>query len=518
MVSPSHNPAPPSPSTPTENPAALATALQELGFEPIRTENYEWLYSFPDARALLTAVATEFRSENVLSEDEANRYAHLKRTQPLLPEPQRSKAAAPLFSGLLRNSLSDDQAEELLAEEEYLSHLHLQLRMLTDVIDAEKEHSDKLYSDSASPSNTEEHPLPDFDDPSHPVNQLRRNADQLELLFLRNSTSSPSRPESSHLSTYIDAENRELQEIENARLDALQLTSLHQRSAPENDETLKMTVESYADIKRNHALADVELARHAAVLNSLSETHTKYLEVTPASLEPLIADTHRRSTAAVAVHLDEIKDAAARELWDDIHAGSLDRDVVDLDRYIEVLRTCVTALVEQRLRLLCIEKAVELETEDRENLLALLAAVAEGDEGERTDAVAPADTVNGANLSSSFGQLSLGGQDEDLHNLNNWDCLTIDMLEEGIFQTAVDDANNILSEFRSKVGCESDWLDLHENPGVTAALQRLESELASNTVVLETLLRNRSKILEGAGSTHSGDWARRILEEGGKGR
>lgn len=533
-------------STERDDASMLGLALESLGFAPASDISFDWLYSYPDARPLLYAIATSFTpGDSVLTAAESRRYAQICSSETsLLPSSDVIRAAQPLMESpsLPPNPVAAEAAEL----RKRLTNVNAQIQLLEDSLRAEgldvnfdnsTDHEDK--SAHCEDENREVEEYEHLDEQSgdpratlSAISAFRNELDVLHHTFRDHSFGSANLSNSNEaVFKYVEAEQREARALATI---VDNISGPRSASAPhellQHDEFVRTTVHSYAELQARLYAEQARMIRAEAMIASLSSPDdNRYIEMgDTATIESLTAELRARTKTSLAEATQSVAHRAKKAINDRLCADALAQSLEQHTEHIETLEKVVIALVEQRFRILCVQASQHRQAglynelfDAIQFLLSMSNTTPSGAQSTLNSKHEPSqDNISestSANMSSPFQneQIMVKGtpSSRKWKEVTNEDSAkTIDDLEETIFQQNTQQASSILQEFRQRIGAERDWLDLQTNPNITALIDRLENDLASNTVVLETLLRNRDRIQQGAMSTSSPkhDWVSKV--------
>lgn len=572
-------------STPLESPLtdpsdpsyALTTALLNLGYEPAARETYDWLYTYRNARPLLDALASSFTPSCVLSEPEADRYAALlKRSPHPLDEPHASAAALPLLTAPSVQPRSDAHKQLTAALQMRLTNLHAQVHALQEAertsADVAAHSGDAAHDFSVSPrtpsprhaadaDGRETHPhVEDEADVSMALGTLRDHLDELENAVQFRTPRSSQRHDgmlSNHdTHAYCEQEMRECNSVAHTielhvRQSGLQDGNV--AAALSEEAPLTAIVASYAELQVRLCKADAELARYTGMMTSMTEDDDGRFvnnmvsdngndETTVTSMQSVATELSQRAARTMGTLLDEVRHRAAQNAWNRLYAQALTRSMERQTDYIDLLQECLINVVEQRLRVLCLQRSQEQRLLRQNDLFDSLLLLQQSDrhygiKGEcksekvcvgsakQEDTISTNDVAKGTSVEAAYhGEDRAEGDDSaDEQKIQMMTESDVDRTEEEMFTVALNDASSMLMEFRERIGCNhgQTWLDLQTNSKVRSQIKELGGEVTSNMKVLEALLRNRAHIQRGAtplrsttssasSSTPGKDWVARI--------
>lgn len=556
-----------------EEAPSLGPALQALGFASAESAaSFDWLYSYPEARPLLCAITTSFSADCVLTEEEVCRYADFggRRTPPL-PFEDGIFAARVLFDA----PIVPPQCPAVIEADALrmrLACVKAQISVLTGV------YSQEIGSDGGvdnidnweKESNANQHILNDringgvirciadsIDDGDaslHAVGTLREHVNafhqisQMGLPWVSALPFSCSRSPlgDDSLLSYIEAEHNEVSTVASIVDKATCAIISDDLNLPHEllsyEKNLETTVDSYARLEARLHIMKAELFRAEARTASLStQDDGRFVEMNDtSSIQNLTAELRTRAYTVLSDASQTVTQYARKRLYDRIYVGAFAQSHCYLETKIQTLRECITHLIEQRLRIICVYTALHREMELYRKFFDSLELLQSADDTSSlnvssTPSLLPAKIWSSHVKNELFEQLnnshrvplsttteaphiqedkasSMPGRspNEPQQYEVNWHVDDIDDSEQKTFNELFDGASHTLLHFRQRVGCDRHWLDLHTNPKITALVSRLEDELTSNTVVLETLLRNRDRIQKGYFTTSNRDWVKQV--------
>lgn len=517
----------------------LGSALEALGFAPASDISFDWLFSYPDARPLLHAIATNFTPVDcVLTATEARSYAQLCSSETtLLPSSDAVMAARPLMESPLLPP--NPTAAEAIALRKRLANINAQVQLLEDNLRAREPdnisnnaipHYDERvqYSEDICKFEEFEHGDGHSDDSSATLNVIFALRDELDKLrqTLREHFSGNNgifSDSNETVLTYVDVEQREARALATI-ID--NISRSRSGSVPhellQHDELVRTTLNCYAELRGRLYVEQAKLIRAEKIIASLSSPDdSRYIELgDTVSMEALTAELRARTETSLAEAAQSVAHRAKKVMNDRVYSDALAQSLERHAEHIESLEKVVVALVEQRLRILCIQTSQNRQTETYHELFDALqlllslgdasSAIAQSSSNVKQEplienlVMSPSVKVSSkfqneirpieVQEESSYRKVQEIANEEITKEITN----NSDELEETIFQENLHHASSILQGFRKRIGAERDWLDVDTSPSIAALIDQLENDIASNTVVLETLLRNRDRIQQGA--------------------
>lgn len=566
----SHEQADP-PATPS-----LGRVLKELGFETSADEggDFDWLYAYPAARPLLDAISTRFSPECVLSVEEADDYERIcQRHPPPLPPTDAREIVAPLSNASHLNisvPKSANSARTALhtALRQKLSTIQALTAVVRDAVGADNasETDDELSNSRDDP----EFDLEEEEVPSEVQAELHDHLDELERIsrYSRSQISSPTSTSSPRLTgesnveyeagdifEYVREERRENEQI------AASIEELSQKLAvrPGNeaydkdlvsDPQLCKLVENYAELRARSIMLETDLARKCATIDALLTNSGEQLDTEGyESASHLYEDLKARAQEAEQSLSDDVSKRASQWLWNRIRSQALDHILKRQQSYITQLESYIAALVEQRIRIMCVSVAQSRRNELASDLMRTLVdletassslVLSNSHSGSvmhsssprvlapRSESVCSESTSMSItrNLDNSFARAEVDDEDSPSKGRDpankglqrhicasptqhsKVDTTTVDEVEDSVFKEIIGEGATLFEEFRNRIGCERCWLDLDVSPDLKASVKQLEEEVSSNSVVLETLLYNRNRIQDcnAAATSFNREW------------
>lgn len=540
--------------------ASLGQVLEELGFEtsPDEGGDFDWLYSYPAARPLLEAISTRFSSECVLSIEEAEKYEQICRQHPPpLLSTDAQKIVSPIsdasnFNIPLPGSPHSAQDALETALRQKLSAIQSLTAIVRDAIDADSvSETDNNYSycrEGSGESDLEEEEVS-----SEVQAELHDILDELERIarYSRTQISSPtssprimgeSGPEREvgDIFEYVSEERHENEQIA-ASIEELS-HKLGVRPGNEaydkdlvSEPRLCKLVDNYVDLRARSVVLETDLARQCAIVDALLSSGGEQLDLEGyESAIHLYGDLKARAQEAERSLSDDVSKRASQWLWDRIRTQALDHTVERQQCYIAWLEKYLAALVEQRIRIMCISTAQNRRNTLAADLMCRLEQLETASKSivsnprsanhmhtsspasvaTRTESVSSVSnsTLISRKLESSFALGEIDDRDSlprsphaknvilyyDLPDSatqhSKVDTTTADEVGDSAFNEIVSEAATLFTEFRNRIGCDRLWLDLDISPDLKTLVKQLEEKVSSNSVVLETLLHNRNRI------------------------
>lgn len=540
--------------------ASLGQALEELGFEtsPDEGGDFDWLYAYPAARPLLEAISTRFSSECVLSVEEAENYEQICRQHPPpLPSTDAQKIVSPISDASKLNISipgSPHSARDALetALRQKLSAIQSLTAVVRDAIDADSV-SETDNNRSYCREDSGESDLEEEEASSEVQAELHDILDDLERIarYSRTQISSPtSSPritgecgperEVGDIFEYVSEERHESEQI------AASIEELSHKLAvrPGNeaydknlvsDPQLCKLVDNYVDLRARSVVLETDLARQCAIIDTLLSSGGEQVDVEGyESAMHLYEDLKARAREAERSLSDDVSKRASQWLWDRIRTQALDHTLERQQSYISQLEKYLAALVEQRIRIMCVSTAQnrrntlaadlmcrleQLETAAKSiasnrQLTNYMLTSSPASKATKSESVSSASNsaLIARKLESSFAlgeihdrdSLSKSPHTEDVvlhHDLpdsatqhSKVDTTAADEIEDSAFRKLVSEEATLFTEFRNRIGCDRLWLDLDVSPDLKTLVKQLEEKVSSNSVLLETLLHNRNRI------------------------
>lgn len=477
--------------------ATFSDALVALGFGQARSQKYEWLSSYPEARPLLTGIQTSFSPQCVLTESQADRYTDLVQKAPQLPDEQLFEASRPLMNGApLLPDVRRQRQSRLEAAKKRLDLLNKQKEVLQEAV-AQKRARPRGTMSPRTPPPRRNRPNDD------PVWQR-----QVEMLRVSVQSNTVSFGADAEVDMYCQREQAFFDELLTYARQTLQerVPDDHSSIADPKKLSVKQLVNSYAAIKADQCMHEARLARANAMLTSISLSKGAYMEMSTASMHSLIKDLRDRGAKALKAKAKRVEEQAQDSLWSRIHAISLSETLRQQNTLLELARFCAVGCLEQRIRILCFNLAAKTqERRYRELFDALLGLLLKN----QTDSVS-----NEKVLLQDPASIKRFGEDKYLeirsaHTAMEMkeDELTstaVTALENGIFDAAVQTMADMLTNFVNRIGCENSWLRLDSHPEYHPLLGEFEKILSYNTSILEAVLKRRGSPI--AASPQSQNW------------
>lgn len=517
----------------------LGRALKDLGFEPSAGEegDFDWLYAYPAARPLLEAISTRFTPECVLSVDEAESYAQIcRRSPPPLPLTDAQEVAAPLldassFNVCTRKSSRSARFALRGALRQKLSAIQALTMTLRDAVEAgpiSETDSNYSFDRESSDSDAEE------EEASEIHAELHDLLDDLERMSRHNRpqipspTSSP-RPlgeselshEAGDICEYVEEERCENEQIV-ANIEELS-HKLAVRPAEEpydkelvTDPQLCKLVDNYADLRARTVMLEVGLARNCATVDALVSSTGEQLDAEGyESASRLYDDLKARAQEAEKSLASDVSKRSCQWLWDCIRVQVLEHTLDRQRNYIVQLEKYLAALVEQRIRTMCVATAQRKRNELASDLMGTLEefeitskSIVDSNKHSQNPSRITSPVRSIAKTERLFADSSPTFITREFDNSleshletcgttarqSKADSTTADETEDSVFRNIVAEESVVFTDFRNRIGCERQWLDLDIGPELKSLVRQLEEEVSSNSVVLDTLLRNRSRI------------------------
>lgn len=465
--------------------ATFSDALVALGFSQARSQKYEWLSSYPEARPLLAAIQTSFSPQCVLTETQASKYVHLAQNHPQLPDEHLFEASRPLTCGApLFPDVQRQKKNRLKAARKRLDLLNAQKEVLREAVVQKRARPRGAMSPRTPPPRRNR---PD-EQPS-----VQRQVELLRMRVLRNPVSFSA---DATVDMYCQREQAFFDELLTYAGQTLQERAPDDRAALAEPQqvSLKQLVHSYATIKADQCMHEARLARANAMLTSISLSKGAYLEKSTASMHSLIKDLRDRGAKALKAKAKQVEEQAQDSLWSRIHTISLTETLRQQNTILELARFCAVVCLEQRVRILCFNLATSAQA-DRYRVLfdALhrLLSKPSGDglgEQEQTSfeqAECATQTDEGQLLEI---QRKISGLDVTEDELSS---SSISALENDIFDSAVGTMVDLITGFVHRIGCENSWLRLDSHHDYAPLLAEFENILSHNTSILEAVLKRR---------------------------
>lgn len=480
--------------------ATFSDALVALGFSPARSQKYEWLSSYPEARPLLSAIQTSFSPQCVLAETHASKYANLAQKQPQLPDDQLFEASRPLTSGApLFHDVHRQRQARLNAARKRLDLLNAQKDVLREAVVQKRARPRGAMSPRTPPPRRNR---PD-EEPS-----VQRLVEQLRAGMLRDSVSFGA---DASVDIYCQREHAFFDELLTYARQSLQERAPNDRAAPAEPQKLSMKqlVASHATIKADQCMREARLARANAMLTSISLSKGAYLEKSTASMHSLIKDLRDRGAKALKAKAKHVEEQAQDSLWSRIHTISLTETLRQQNTILELARFCAVVCLEQRIRILCFHLATRTQAGRYrmlfDALLRLLSKSSKDTLGEQEE--------------TSFKQAECGTGTEENQVLemqkkiadmevteDELNSTSISALENGIFDSAVRTMVDLITGFVHRIGREDSWLRLDSHQDYAPLLAEFEKILNHNTSILEAVLKRRG--LPNGVSPQGQNWVR----------
>lgn len=559
------------------NSPSLSNVLKVLGFEPNPEEGneYEWLYAYPSARPLLQAIATTFSADCVLTVDEAESYAEIHIRNPSLLHPSEARdIAQPLaetgFSpNPAFNSPQNARAALRKALQERLAGIQSSIAIIKELLvvkDSTTQHSQDLgergYDIAA-------------DETSESLTEISDLLDEIEQAVkyprtIASPTKSPSKAEvrdstcdnTGEVGEYIQEERFENELIINSveefsqKLSVRPVNEVYDIELTTDDQLCEL-VDGYAELRARTVKTEIDIARKCAIAEAfLSVDYEQFDAEGYESISHLYKQLTSRAKNAEASIVDDVTKRARQWLWDCIRIEKARHILKQQQSYINELEKNLSALVEQRIRIMCVSAAQNREKQVASDLKLALDDLEVAANNIIVSGTSPndlgvgfcrpklsrvmqdevvADKTSGTStnkedsveIEHTLGSLEIakGGSVYCACESSPHDCnfsnnhiddkvspREADKVQDSTAITVIEEMTSILTEFRTRIGCKNDWLELNPSSDLIGKIKELDDEISANSVVLESLIRSHSQIQNGkaAATNANREWIRQV--------
>lgn len=500
--------------------ASLSENFAQLGFEPARTQTYDWMASFPDAHAFLEAMQTCFTKSDVLSEKEAKKHEEIAQSGTLLNSADALLAADPLLSSESELSLSEAREKRLLSARERLDCLKAQKEALIELLASSGEEEERVQTPVES--NEREYV-------QQTCSRLYELADDLQDFAGEQLDGSKV---SSDFETFLGTEKNFSTEIADMATPGFQANSMTFSSSKLDwDSVAKKAINSYAKLQAKTYVCEAIVARDLAMMASLSTDDGKYMEMTTSSMIPLIKELQSSGVKALNKRTKTLEEEARQGLMNQLAVISLSDKQKRQTAYIETMQLSLSSFVQQRIRLICLQSVVESMLSVRDQLETCFAKLS--CTSDRPGVIVypePPPNVDSnpehqQNISSELCDEPNTGCDgeEGVNDCTSGQILKkrveLDRAETELFFSVALGTLNQVKGFTSRHSSSRESFNLDTNPRFAAVISDLKDFILKNSVVLDALMKKRTLIVVGSSNPQrspSRMWTQRVLSSSRK--
>lgn len=475
----------------------LSEALFELGFVQAKTQNYDWMTTYPDAIPLLEEIRTNIHPSCVLAASDAEKHRSLTLTHEHVSPSDIVDAARPLINAPLLKDVTSSRKALIASLRNKVENLKTQRKILQDACaDAQDSHNAATLPKSAQDKRKKRN-----------IKLLRLRA-TIERLKEFASQDLDALQNDSDVLRYCDAEAKHNENIASVVLQRFRrdLSEAFDYQASMTQRA-RQAVNAYAKLKRMQCMYRALVIRDAAMIASLEKNDGKYLEMTSSSMHSLIKELQNNSEKAMQLKANKVAEASREALQKEVGHFSHSERVRQQNEYIDAMQNCVSLYVEQRIRIHCLQVVASHVTTLREQAVGVLEKATPDlsrvtfsgkvDPSRKTEESNEETENNESWRDANVTERSCNECKDDTHSLQ--------ALEDQAFSFYVGGVASEIASLTTSIPETSShprsWLRFSSHPQSDALINELEAQLGQNTAVLEALLQKKAAIVDKASAS-----------------
>ena len=472
---------------------SLTDSFAHLGFEPARTQTYDWMASIPDTNLLLEALKG-FTDKNVLSSEEAAKYQEIINHQSTLSSSELLYVASPLLKSQSDLTLEQARKKQLYASRARLESLQAEKELLLEQLEAQSDDEETEDGVKSQESDFLEGACASLFSKTGELQDFSK--DRLDSANMH-----------AEFEGYLERERHFSSEVAERSGPGLENYSSAGSSKIESDPRVSKSIKSFAKLHAKKHICEAFMVRDTAWINALSEDDGKYMEMTASTMTTLISELKANNTKLLKSKASLIEEEARQRLLSQLDIISLSDKERQQKAYMEIMQTSISAFAQQRLRLVCVESVLESMVSVRDRLESCFEKLC-CTEDPPGPVVYPNEQVNPDQAESSCSEIvSLDSSQAS--------SSCIETAEVSKFLLVAQELLNQLQTLCATHSSSSETFLLGTQPRLAGVIVQLKAQLQKNTLVLNALMKKKASLLasssEQARLTNQ-SWPREVLQ------